>query len=350
MQVAVIADSSVAAFLNAAGFTTMQLDPREVPSLTGLLLDHEEISGMVIQDGKIASWSASHVLAAAKQLERNGPTILLGGGTLTQQCSNTTLVYAADKNDQLPALLRRRLKTSGGGRILGASVKRASTEKAEPVQVNSVKIRPMKVPIGKILMLGVIGSQHRIGCTTQAIGLWHYCTALGFDPAVVSSSEQIAQIASVMNCKEIEGGYQIEGIPFVADTALAYDCYILDIGTGSIPEALRITDYLVLVAGSKPWELQHTAAALRAAKGKEMGILLSFTTQKDAHSLQPLFGNQTASIAPWTPELWEPAVEALLIYDTLLRSALENILTMDEPMIEPQQGIELELVKEDQFI
>lgn len=173
-------------------------------------------------------------------------------------------------------------------------------------------------------MLGVMGSQPRIGCTTQAVGLWHYCKALGFDPAVVSASEQIAQIASVMNCKEIEGGYQVEGVPFVADTALAYDCYILDIGTGSITEALRVTDYLVLVAGSKPWELQHTAAALRASKGKDMGILLSFTSQKDAESLQPLFGSQTAEVAPWMPELWDPTIEALLIYDALLRPARNN--------------------------
>lgn len=347
MQVAVIAtDPSVATFLNAAGFTIMKLDPADVPSLTGLLFDHPDISALVIQDGDTAWWSASHVLAAAKQLEHSGPTILLGGGKLTQQCGSTTLVHVIERKDQLPAALRRPLKDSAGGRSLSAADKQIAAKKPIPTQPRPVKILPIKVPAGKILMLGVIGSQHRIGCTTQAIGLWHYCKALGFDPAVVSTAEQISQIAGVMNCNEIDGGYKIEGVPFVADTALAYDCYILDIGTGSVPEAMKITDYLVLVAGSKPWELQHTAAALRAARGNGMGILLSFTGQKDANSLQPLFGSNTAAVAPWATELWQPNPEALLVYDALLRPALEKILARDEPMIEPQIDVDLEFTKE----
>lgn len=331
MQVAVIAtDPSIATFLKAAGFSVTELDPSNVPSLTGLLFDCPDISALVIQDCETARWSVPHVLAAAKQLENRGPVILLGGGKLTRLCGNAKLVYVIERKEDLPAALRRLPKMSDGGRSLGSADRRTAAERPASTQTKPAKIRPIDIPAGKILMLGVIGSQPRIGCTTQAIGLWHYCKALGFDPTVVSSPEQISQIASVMNCKEIDGGYQIEGIPFVADTALAYDCYILDIGTGSIPEALRVTDYLVLIAGSKPWELQHTAAALRAARGNRMGILLSFTSQKDAHSLQPLFGGQTAAVAPWTAELWQPSTEALLVYDGLMRSILEKILMNDE--------------------
>lgn len=196
-------------------------------------------------------------------------------------------------------------------------------------------------------MLGVVGSQHRIGCTTQAIGLWHYCKALGFDPAVISSADRISEIARVMNCTEIDSGYRIEGIPFVTDAAHSYDCYILDVGTGSIPEALKITDHLILVAGSKPWELQHTAAALRAAHGHEMSILLSFTGEKDANTLHPLFGARSAVISPWIATLWEPSVDALLVYDNLLRPVLEKTLEQNEQLTEPLYDIELELLKEE---
>lgn len=347
MQVAVIAtDPGITVFLDAAGFSTIQLNPSEVPSLTGLLFDNPEIYALVIQDGETAYWSASHVLSAAKHLERHGPTILLGNGKLTRQCGNSKLICTIEKKDQLPPALRRRPKAADGGRGLSATDRLISTQIPTEEQPQPIRIRPLKIPVGKILMLGVVGSQHRIGCTTQSIGLWHYCKALGFDPAVVSTSEQISQIAGVMNCKEIEGGYQIEGVPFVADTALAYDCYILDIGTGSISEALKMTDYIVLVAGSKPWELQYTAAALRAAHGVGMGILLSFTGQKDAHSLQPLFGKNTAVAAPWVAELWQSDPKTLLVYDLLLRPALERILAQDEPQEMPPLFSELELAKE----
>lgn len=339
MHIAVIAsDSGVAAFLTHAGFTVMQYHPDNVPSLTRLIFDNEEVSALVIQDGDFSLWSASHVVAAARQIEGRGPTILLGGGKLTQQCANAKAVLAAKDKTELPALLRRRPQTSTGGRTLSP----ADTQ--PPVQpVKPARIAPLQVPPGKILFLGVIGSQHRIGCTTQAIGLWHYCKALGFDPAVVSSPEQIAQLAGTMRHDEIDSGFRVEKIPFVTSTALAYDCYILDIGPGSIPEALEITDCLVLVAGSKPWELQHTTAALRAAQGKRLNILLSFTSHKDAAVLQPLFGRQTAIAAPWMPDLWQPGPEVLAVYELLLRSTLERLLSTVEPL--PVQDIP-ELVKE----
>lgn len=187
------------------------------------------------------------------------------------------------------------------------------------------------------MILGVVGTQHRIGCTTQAVGLWHYCKALGFDAAVVSGKEQIAQIASPMHCEQIPGGYNIEGIPFVTETTLPYDCYILDIGPGSIPDALSVTDCLVLVAGVKPWEIQHTAAALHSAKGSELSVLLSFSSEADAAGLKPLFGRQSIAVVPWMPELWTPSPQALAIYDQLLRPVLRRILSMEEPQQEEYQ-------------
>lgn len=338
MHIAILSsDSSIAAFLSHGGHTVTRYQPDAVPSLTRLIFDNEEISALVIQDGETALWSGSHVITAARQLERRGPTILLGGGKITDQCVNAKAVLVAKDKTELTALLRRKPQAADGGRSLTP----ADTTPIKPVK--PVQIPPLSIPAGKILFLGVVGSQRRIGCTTQAIGLWHYCKALGFDPAVVSSPEQIAQIAGTMRHDEIDSGFQVEKVPFVTSTALAYDCYILDIGPGSIPDALKNTDCLVLVAGSKPWELQHTTAALRAAQGRKMEIILSFTSPKDASVLQPLFGGQTAIAAPWMPDLWTPVPEALAAYELLLRPTLERLLSAMEPF--PEQNIP-ELMKE----
>lgn len=344
MQVAVIAaDTSIGRFLSAAGFTVMQFHPDEVPSLTALLFDHPEIFALVIQDDNTAAWSASHVLAAAKHLEQNGPAILFGDGKLAAQCGSVTLIKITDRKEQLPELLRRPPKSAPGGRSVTGTEKPVAVTQSAPLSVKP-KIRPMLIPPGKILMLGVIGSQQRIGCTTQAIGLWHYCKALGFDPAIVAASDHIAQLASVMKCTQIEEGYKIEGIPFVSSAALAYDCYILDIGAGSIQEAKKMTDCLVLVAGSKPWELQQTAAALRAAQGRGVHVLLSYTSQKEAANLQPLFGGLPCSVVPYMTDPWQPCFEAMLVYDTLLRPVLERLMVQE---YSPQEDAELELLKEE---
>lgn len=350
MHVAVIAsDSAVSRFLSAAGFTVMQLHPNDTPSLTALLFDHPELSALVIQDDSAALWSASHVLAAAKHLEQNGPTILLGGGKLTAQCGTVPLVKVTERKEELPELLRRPIKGTAGGHGITGTEKLtpilASVTQSVPFAVKP-EIRPMGISPGSIVMLGVIGSQPRIGCTTQAIGLWHYCKALGLDPAIVAASDQIAQLASVMECRQIEEGCMIEGIPFVSSTALAYDCYILDIGAGSIPEAKKMVDCLVLVAGSKPWELEHTARALRAAKGQGIHVLLSFTCQKDAENLQPLFGSLSCAPVPYMTEPWKACFEAMLVYDTLLRPELERLVSRENT---PEEDIAPELAKGGSF-
>lgn len=346
MLVAVIAsDSAAARFLKSAGFTVIQFHPSDTPSLTALLFDHPELSAMVIQDDSAANWSASHVLAAAKHLERKGPTILLGSGRLTAQCGTLALVKVTERIDEIPDLLCRPAKgTAGGHSITGAEKLTpilTSVTQSAPLAARS-KLRPLRSSPGSILILGVIGSQPRIGCTTQAIGLWHYCKALGLDPAIVAAADQIAQLASVMACQQIEQGYLIEGIPFVSGTALAYDCYILDIGTGSIPEAKKMTDSLILVAGSKPWELEHTARALRAAKGQGIHVLLSFTNQRDAEKLQPLFGSLPCAPVPYMTEPWKACFDALLIYDALLRPALEQLVSRENA---PEEDSEPELMK-----
>lgn len=320
---------SLCLYLEGNGIQATGYRPEHVPSLTALLLASSQITDIVLPQGEDKNWSVGHVLSAAKQLQGKGRMIFLGAGA-----RQPSLISVAADKETLLALLKAPKKPLAG--TAGGTGGRRPPESPAAAARNCVKIRPLDLPPDKIFFLGVIGAQHRIGCTTQAVGLWHYCKALGFDPAVVASREQIAEIAGTMHSQEIPGGYRIEGVPFVTDTALSYDCYILDIGPGNMREALRSADQLILVAGSKPWELQHTAAALRAARGKEMLILLSFSSQSDAKALQPLFGRQTVTTLPWMPELWHPSMDAMAIYDVVLRPVLERLLSRCEPQLEDE--------------
>lgn len=308
--------------LEGTGIHTAAYQADRIPSLTSLVLSTEGISDIVMLQGEEKNWSMGHILAAAKQLHGKGYIYFLSPSN-----KPPALIHVAKDPKELLQLLQAK-PTKGTAGSSGGTQKTSS--KADiPTTVPKADVKPLTIPPGKILFLGVVGSQHRIGCTTQAVGLWHYCKALGFDAAIVASREQIVQIAGPMKCQEIQSGYKIEGIPFVADTALQYDCYILDIGPGSIQDALQATDCLVLVAGSKPWELQNTATALKAAKGKDMLVLLSFSSETDMNGLKPLFGRQSVAVPPWMPELWQPSADALTVYDILLRPALEKILSRE---------------------
>ena len=316
-------------FLRQSGIDASAYQAAQVPSITALLLRQPEISNIVLLPGEDRAWSLGHILAAAKQLQGKGRMIFMGTGRQLP-----SLISVVPDKDALLRLLQKPTKPASSS---GGLAERQASE--SPEERPSLTIKPLTVPQEKILMLGVIGSQHRIGCTTQAVGLWHYCKALGFEPAVVAAPDQISQIAGPMHSQKIAGGYCIAGIPFVTDTAQTYDCYILDFGPGSVQEALRATDCLVLVAGSKPWELQNTAAALRAARGKDMLVLLSFSSRKVAQDLQPLFGQQIPAALPWMPELWKASVEALAVYEAVLRPVLEQVLAREEAQPEPEQQL-----------
>ena len=326
-------------YLQTNGLDAGAANAEQVASLTGLLMGKPEISDIVLLEGAEKNWSMGHILAAAKQLQSRGRLILMGSHKPLP-----ALLCAVSDREALLALLKKPAKPGNTGTAGGHSV--SQRDRHGFTEAPAVpKIRPLNIPPGKILFLGIVGSQHRIGCTTQSVGLWHYCKALGFDPAIVSDREQIAQIAAPMHSQEIPGGYRIEGIPFVTDTALAYDCYLLDIGVGDIREARQITDCLVLVAGAKPWELPHTAAALRTAGDAELVVLLSFCSRADGAALSPLFGRRAAAVLPWMPSLWQPSVAALSLYNTLLRPVLERTLAREEPL--PEETPERQQMKGD---
>lgn len=313
--------------LQSNNFRTISFLPEQVPSLTAMLLEHEAVTDIVIPMEQHKNWSMGHILAAARLLQGKGRVILLGfGGPFPDLIS-----VAADDAELLELLKKPRRKADSTGGPQRPPVLSGQPQKT-PL--------PLAVPAGKVLILCVVGAQRRIGCTTQAVALWHYCKALGFDPAIVTGAEQLTEIAGTMQHREIPDGYLIEGIPWVTNTAQAYDCYILDIGVGNIQEAFQVADYLILVAGSKPWELQHTTAALRAARDKDMLVALSFSSRSDADSLRPLFGRQAVAVLPWMPDLWHPSAEVLALYDSVFRSTLERLLTGGEKSFEAEPGKE----------
>lgn len=280
--------------------------PQQTPSLTAPLLADASISCCVLDAAAADNWSAGHLFAAAKLLRSRGGRLILYG----TDTAPSPLFDTASDEQALRVLLGRQEPPVSDARSAAPERRRE-------------RLRADSVPI-----LGVAGAQSRIGCTTQAVGLWHWLRSAGCEPAIVCTREQRELLAGSMRCRQIEGGCRVEGVPFVSRTDLFYDSYILDLGTGGL-QAARQADLLVLVAGVKAWELPYTAAALRTAANA--AVLLSFCSDADAASLAPLFGGRQAYPVPWMPELWQPCEAAMEVYERAVRPALEPI---PEPITE----------------
>lgn len=310
------AAAQICSALQQAGKEYMLRKPSELLSLTGFLMENTDITHMVVWDSGYSYWSDGHVLAAAKLLQNRGGMILMGAGEQIDRLRNNELISIAGDGQSLLRMLNE--KHTWKHQSTPARSRRPKLSDAVP------RILPMNIPDAVIVIIDVIGSQPRIGCTTQAVALWHYCKALGFNPAVVTSRDKINEIAAPMHGNKIDGGYEVEGVQFVEDTYRSFDCYIRD--NGSLPEKLpQDANVLFLVAGVKPWELEYTMRAVRAVKYREMCVLLSFATRHDCEQLAVLFGKNTVVEVPWIPDPWHPSWEALSVFEKLLRPALEHI-------------------------
>lgn len=310
---------TLCADLRSRGLDCRWLTADEVASLTGLLLEEPEITDLVIWADCGGKWSDGHILAAAKLLRKKGQMFLVGTGPLADRLGQNPMLCAAEAA-QLPALLERgpEATEAPGSR----QPERRPTAPKTVTDDPAAPVRPIRIPDTVVVMIDVLGSQQRIGCTTQAIALYHYCKALGFDPAIVALEAALAVMARVTKAEPIDGGYRIEGVDFVTDTARSYDCYIRDLGAAGEPSE---ESSLVLVAGVKPWELEQTMRAVKEGRGRDLTVVLSFAARRDREALRPLFGASAVEMAPWMPDPWHPTNEQLAVYDRLLREKLLTI-------------------------
>lgn len=300
------------------------LEPEAVPSLTALLASDREVTALVLPER--FPWSQAHVLSAAKQLlNRSGRLYVLGKSPVEPP---PMLRYIG--TDKLEAALLAQSNEKPGPDPARSSVSSPpNTDPSDAARLLRRPVLPLKIPGDVVFQIAVAGSQPRIGCTTQALGLWHWCRAVGFDPAIVARESSIRSLASLMAGRETEGGFIIEGIPFVTDAAHAYDCYIRDLGVlgDSTKDAFSSADWSVLVTGVKPWELPATAQALGGIQARPYAsVILSFALERDLEPLRSVLDRRGAVSAPWLPQPWRPTTGALLPYDKLLRPVLVRYL------------------------
>lgn len=306
---------TAAQYLKAQGWSVLLLAPEDIQSLTALLLEDSNIRDMLLP-GSDLPWSQGHILAAAKLLRtRGGLAVLVGGDNLPWR--------------DIPMLQFVGSEAEAVRCFAGMQAEKPTTDQTaqtvcppQPQPQPAGAISKLQIPDRKRVFWNVVGAQPRIGCTTQAIALWHYCRALGFSPAVVMPPEKLRVLADFTGTSPAEGNYRIQGVCFTAATEGAFDCFIRDLGS---PAELPAADATVLVAGCKPWELGNTVAALQRLPRLRLAAILSFSTSEAVRELLPLFGRIPVMASGYLPNPWNVKQPALSYYDHYLRPIAEQL-------------------------
>lgn len=298
---------------------------QDIPSLMYLCdLPEEPPCAVVLNFLTECPYSVTHVLSVAKLLSTTPHRLFV----LASENTHKTLFSNCEDMIMLPEDVHDALS------VISEAMHKKEQPQAEPPehtkQIPAKQSPPLEL-YGMILILAVAGSQSRIGCTTQAFGIWRYCQSLGLQAAVVMPPNDAALLAKFMDGQPRTGGFVIAGIPVVDSMTYEFDCYVQDLGvlTPDKQKQFQAADCGILVMGGKPWELPSVAQALPIAEAQERLLLLvSFCTDATFEELRKLFPDQTVAAAEWCPDPFQAQTPNL---DAGLRPLLEQAISLDFP-------------------
>lgn len=150
----------------------------------------------------------------------------------------------------------------------------------------SPKERP--APVGGVkyrfdcqnIRIAVVGSQPRIGVTTAAISLCHWLQGVGATACYVEDNESrvLPILARSYGMEQDGDGWRFEGVQYRRQEPETPVHFIVrDMGSsGVVPQE---TDLMVMLCGTKAWELPYTAKLKRTQDGSYAYILCPFVVE-----------------------------------------------------------------------
>ena len=292
-----------------------QQSPAAVPSLTAIAmeqLENKSLDNIVLDCRKSCPWSPEHILAAADLLREAGVPLVVVKGNLPEGGE----IPCYESLEEAASNLRP------AATVPAAPEKAKETDKPHAPLPHVTPTRPISV--------AVLGSQSRIGCTTQAIQLWYFFTAIGYRAAIVANAAWLDELAALEN-SPYDDMVKIRGVVFVSENADTgdYNCIIRDWGVIDevSKEAAADADLCVLVVGCKRWELVQTTNAIVDAGGMADLVMIAFganqVAQQDIEKilLKASTPRQTV-LTRYTPEPFRPGL--LDIFKPLLEALYDK--------------------------
>ena len=126
------------------------------------------------------------------------------------------------------------------------------------------------------VQIAVVGAQNRIGTTTVALGLANWINMAGGTACYVEGNDSghMECIAEGYEMETEGGGYMLDGVGYYREQPeREYQFIINDFGV-NIPQTMQ--DILILVCGTKPYELPDTIRLLQYYREQELIILFPF--------------------------------------------------------------------------
>lgn len=139
------------------------------------------------------------------------------------------------------------------------------------------------------IQIAVVGAQERIGTTTVALGLANWLTEVGGRSCYVEANESGHMECLAKDYEMVlkdEGGVMDEVGYYKRRPTQEYSFVVTDYGTGELETK---PDILLLVCGTKPYELPHTLKLLEQYEDQRAIIFFPFVVQEHRRAYEDSF-------------------------------------------------------------
>ena len=308
-------------------------DSTEVKSLVAFVQRgktlHQQDCLMIDMDD--VSWSAEHVVSAVQLLRRISPAELIllssGGreelfGQLASMFHLTRgLVTGPHPEEELRRLLSPEAEDDDVLDRHSDLIRRALVTAA--VQ----DLHPLSLEEGRTITLAVVGAMPRCGVTTQCFALYHALQSLGLKPAILDTEGvRTTELLGLYpeEAATVDGYHVIRGVSFTPARCPAFNVYVEDLGVlkPELTEPVAAADLVILVGGTKPWELPRLAdsfARLYHMTARERAVILTLSSQEEQESVGKYLGDHWGC-APVRCDIWDAGDQEF--YRSLLRPLL----------------------------
>lgn len=177
-------------------------------------------------------------------------------------------------------------------------------------QARAITNPSFQLPTNLFLEIGVSGTEHKVGTTTQCFILYHYYKSLGANPILVLKEEDIVNLIMFYEEEtQINGSVvTISQINMAKSKQndLSYNVIIYDLSVLDTTKPPIKYDLSFLVSGSKPWEIPSLANIVTTFETmlNEYFVIFSFTPDNEKESLKSMIDN-TVLFADYNPSLLE---------------------------------------------
>lgn len=191
-----------------------------------------------------------------------------------------------------------------------------STDKSDPEAAPAA----MKPWSNTNVMIGIVGTERKAGTTTAAFHLANYLNNLGASVTYTEANQHdhLSDIAEAYHYERKDDHYSHNGITYFSNTAFDTDeeanFILFDLGCMKDNEEWTLKSIreamveIIVISGSKPYELHALRDTLDTVQDKEINLLFNNVSEDDKTKLFHTYSKQVKRLASlsYEPDLNKP--------------------------------------------